>query len=289
MPELSGLELLDAVHAVRPSLPVLLISGFGTYEELRAALDHGAHGFIPKPFSQPQLLAAVEDAIGRATRSEEDLRRRLITPTIATVLANAIEIRNVGMAGHCERLATLALRIGKDIKLTSLELESLQLGAILHDVGKIGVPDRILLKAGPLTAEEERHMHDHPVLGEQILESLEFPWEVRAIVRHHHERWDGSGYPDGLVGDETPRLARIVAISDAVEAMSARRLYRRPLDAQRIVAELAAGRGGQWDPELADVVLRLTEEGEVRIGENGLEVFDSSPAFRPRGNGAGGG
>jgi putative two-component system response regulator len=278
MPDLSGIELLEAVHAVRPSLPVLLISGFGTYEELRAALDRGAHGFVSKPFSQTQLLAAVEDAIGRATRSEEDLRRRLITPTVATVLANAIEIRNVGMAGHCERLATLALRVGREVALPGRELEALQLGAILHDVGKIGVPDRVLLKAGPLNQEEERHMQTHPVVGEEILESLDFPWQVRAIVRHHHERWDGQGYPDGLAGEETPLLARIVGVSDAVEAMSARRLYRRPLDAPRIVEELSAGRGRQWDPELVDVVLRLVERGDVRIGEEGLEVFDSAPS-----------
>jgi putative two-component system response regulator len=276
MPDLSGIELLEAVHAVRPSLPVVLISGFGTYEELRAAIDRGAHGFVSKPFSQAELLAAVEEAIGRATRSEADLRRRLITPTLATVLANAIEIRNVGMVGHCERLATLALRIGREIGLPGLEAEALQLGATLHDVGKIGVPDRILLKPGPLSKEEETHMHGHPALGEQILESLEFPWQVRAIVRHHHERWDGGGYPDRLAREETPLLARIVGISDAVEAMSARRLYRQPLDALRIVEELKAGRGRQWEPALVDIVLRLVEAGEVRIGEEGLEVFERS-------------
>jgi putative two-component system response regulator len=274
MPELSGLELLDAVHAVRPSLPVVLISGFGTYDELRAALERGAHGFVPKPFSQAELLAAVEEAIGRATRSEEDVRRRLITPTLATVLANAIEIRNVGMAGHCERLATLALRIGRELGLSGLELEALQLGAILHDVGKIGVPDRVLLKAGPLNQEEQRHMHRHPALGDQILEGLEFPWQVRSIVHHHHERWDGHGYPGRLAGDETPLLARIVGVADAVEAMSARRLYRQPLAPDRIVEELKVGRGRQWDPVIVDVVLRLIECGDVRVGEEGLEVFE---------------
>ena len=273
MPDLTGIELLEAVRSVRPSLPVVLVSGFGTYDDLRAALDRGAHGFVPKPFTQSELLTAVEQAIGRATKTEADVRRRLITPTIATVLANAIEIRNMGMQGHCERLATLALRIGREIGVPGRDVEALQLGAILHDVGKVGVPDRILLKAGALTQEEERHMQGHPALGEQILEGLEFPWQVRAIVRHHHERWDGRGYPDGLAGEEIPLLARIVAISDAVEAMSARRLYRRPLDAATITQELLDGRGRQWDPLLVDVLLALVERGEVAFGESGLDVF----------------
>src|SRR5437868_5118812 len=238
MPGLSGLELLELVRARRASLPVVLVTGAGTYDTLNQALTRGAAGLVTKPFAHADLQAAVGHALERSARSREELRERLLAPTLASALANAIEARDSYLHGHCERLAALALRIGEELALPVPELETLKLGAILHDVGKIGIPDRVLLKPGQLDDEERRIVEAHPVIGDKLLEPLDLLAAARPIVRHHHERWDGQGYPDGLAGRHIPLAARIVAVSDSVEVMSSRQLYRAPLVPEQIVAEL---------------------------------------------------
>ena len=272
MPGLSGLDLLEAVRARRPSLPVVLVTGAGTYENLSSALTRGAAGLVTKPFSHAQLQTAVADAIERAAKREEDLRERLLTPTLASALANAIEARDYELSGHCERLATLAVRISEQLDLAPPQIESIRLGAILHDVGKVGIPDRVLLKPGPLDDEELALVQTHPLLGDSILEPLDLLAHVRPIVRHHHERWDGAGYPAGLAGEAIPIGARIVAVADSVEVMSSRKLYRRPLDAAQVIEELRRCSGAQWDSRIVDVALELIESGEVRITATGLEL-----------------
>jgi putative two-component system response regulator len=277
MPGLSGLELLGLARTQRPSLPVLLVTGAGTHGNLREALARGAAGLVMKPFSHRELLQAVAAAIDRAERSERDLRERLLTPTLASVLANAIEARESSLSGHCERMAVLATRLGERLGLAEDELETLRMGAILHDVGKIGIPDRVLLKADPFTDEERTLMRTHALVGHQLLEPLE-PLEllgaVRPAVRSHHERWDGSGYPDGMAGEQIPLAARIVAVADAVEAMSADRVYRDSLKGAEIRRELEAGRATQWDPALVDLVLEMIETGELDFSLEGLQLRD---------------
>src|SRR5437764_11814615 len=154
MPGLSGLELLEAVRARRASLPVVLVTGAGTYDTLSQALTRGAAGLVTKPFAHAELQSAVTDALERANRSREELRERLLAPTLASALANAIEARDSYLHGHCERLASLAVRIADELQLPPDEIETLRLGAILHDVGKIGIPDRVLLNTCPLGAVE---------------------------------------------------------------------------------------------------------------------------------------
>ena len=286
MPGLSGLELLDLVRAQRPSLPVLLVTGAGTHGNLREALARGADGLVMKPFSHRELLQAVAAAIDRANRSERELRERLLTPTLASMLANAIEARESSLSGHCERMAVLATRLGERVGLAEDELETLRMGAILHDVGKIGIPDRVLLKAGRFTDEERALMRTHPLVGHQLLEPLELIAPVRPVVRSHHERWDGAGYPDGLAGERIPIAARIVAIADAVEAMSADRVYKPALNRAEIICELQAGKAKQWDPLLVDLVLDMIESDELdftldglHVGENGDTPAETKPIF----------
>jgi putative two-component system response regulator len=255
MPGLSGLELLDAVRERRASLPVVLVTGAGTYDVLTEALAQGAAGLVTKPFSHDQLVDAVGDAIERSRRSEEELRERLLAPTLASALANAIEARSTDLHGHCERLACLAVLLAQRLGLTESEIEAVRLGAILHDVGKIGIPDSVLLKPGPLDDDEFGVIQTHTLIGDRLLEPLDLLAHARPIVRHHHERWDGTGYPDGLAGEEIPLGARIVAVADAIEAMSAERVYRRALSPDEIVAELLAQRGIAWDPRIVDLAL----------------------------------
>ncbi len=274
MPGLSGLELVEAARARRASLPILLVTGAGTYDTLSEALTRGASGLVTKPFSHAQLNTAVNHALERASASRDDLRERLLAPTLASALANAIEARDSYLHGHCERLAALAVRIGEVLSLSADEMETLRLGAILHDVGKIGIPDRVLLKPGALDEEEWLIAKQHPLIGDKLLEPLDLLAGARPIVRHHHERWDGDGYPDRLAAEDIPLGARIVAVADSVEAMSSRQLYRKPRTTEEIVAELCRQRGAQWDARIVDVVLRLLETGELVLAEEGLRLLE---------------
>jgi putative two-component system response regulator len=277
MPDLSGLELLEVMRLHRPSLPVVLVTGANTRDNLSEALTRGADGLVAKPFTQAELQEAVERALDRAGRSERDLRERLLTPTITSALANAIEAREEGMRGHCERLTVLAMRLGLGVGLGEDEIETIRLGALLHDIGKIGIPDRVLLKPSGLTPEETELMRTHTIIGDNLLEPIDLLATVRPIVRSHHERWDGCGYPDGLAGEAIPLGARIMAVADAVEAMSAKRVYREPLSEPQIVIELERGRGTQWDPTLVDLVLKLIETDAVSFSAEGLCISQVLP------------
>jgi putative two-component system response regulator len=271
MPGLTGLELLEEVRARRPSLPVILVTGAGTYENLSEAVARGADGLVIKPFSHADLQQAVADALERARRTEFDVRERLLAPTIAATLANAIEARDGELQGHCERLGEVAVRIALELGLGNGQVDRIRLGAVLHDVGKIGIPDTVLRKNGTFDEQERALMREHPVIGDRLLAPLELT-EVRAIVRHHHERWDGAGYPDGLAGDEIPLAARIVGVADAIEAMSAPRPYRSSLSRRVIVEELESGSGRQWDPAVVATALRLIEDGAFRFTPEGVRV-----------------
>jgi putative two-component system response regulator len=274
MPGLSGLELLESVRARRASLPVVLVTGAGTYDTLSQALTRGAAGLVTKPFAHSDLQAAVGDALERASRSREDLRERLLAPTLASALANAIEARDEYLHGHCERLAALAVRVAELLGLKADEVETVRLGAILHDVGKIGIPDRVLLKPGALDDEERRIVETHPEIGDKLLEPLDLLAGARPIVRHHHERWDGTGYPDRLAATAIPLGARIVAVADSVEVMSSRQLYRQPRTPDQIVQELLEWRGKQWDPTVVDLVLDLIASGELALSTDGLHLLE---------------
>ncbi|HEY8644292.1 MAG TPA: response regulator [Gaiellaceae bacterium] len=277
MPGLSGLELLEAVRARRASLPVVLVTGAGTYDTLSQALTRGAAGLVTKPFAHSDLQSAVADALERAARSREELRERLLAPTLASALANAIEARDEYLHGHCERLAALAVRVAELLDMPPEEVETVRLGAILHDVGKIGIPDRVLLKPGPLDDEERRIVETHPEIGDKLLEPLDLLAGARPIVRNHHERWDGDGYPDRLSGVAIPLGARIVAVADSVEVMSSRQLYRQPRTPDQIVAELREWTGKQWDPQIVDLVLALIDSGELELRTDGMRLLEQAP------------
>jgi putative two-component system response regulator len=277
MPGLSGLELLETIRAKRASLPVVLVTGAGTYDTLSQALTRGAAGLITKPFAHAELKEAAAHALERASRSREELRERLLAPTLASALANAIEARDSYLHAHCERLASLAVRLGELLDLPGEEIETIRLGAILHDVGKIGIPDRVLLKPGPLDVDDRAILEQHPVIGDRLLEPLDLLAAARPIVRHHHERWDGSGYPDRLAGDAIPLGARIVAVADSVEVMSSRQLYRKPRTPAESVEELRTWSGAQWDPHVVELTLGLIDSGELDLSTEGMRLLERVP------------
>ena len=276
MPDGSGFELLETMRIRRPNLPIVLVTGATTRDDLSEALARGADGFVAKPFTHTELELALTKALDRAGRTERDLRERLLTPTLTSALAGAIEAREEGMGAHAERLTRLAMRLAAEVGLPDQQIETIRLGAMLHDVGKIGIPDSVLLKPSALTAEERLLMRAHTEIGDHLLEPLELLAAVRPIVRPPHERRDGLGYPDRLKANAIPIGARIMAVADAVDAMSASRVYRAALPKAEIVSELQRGRGTQWDPAIVDHALRLIGSGEITFERDGLELADSS-------------
>jgi HD-GYP domain-containing protein (c-di-GMP phosphodiesterase class II) len=167
-------------------------------------------------------------------------------------LAAAVEAKDELSLGHAQRVADNARRLGTRLRLPQDELEALYRGAMICDIGKIAVPDAILLKSGPLNTEELMRMEEHPVIGENIVRPLRSAANLLPIIRHHHERFDGGGYPDGFSGDRIPRIARIVAVCDAFDALITERPYRQRHSVEAALAILSDGAGKQWDPELIE-------------------------------------
>jgi putative nucleotidyltransferase with HDIG domain len=170
-------------------------------------------------------------------------------------LAARAEMREAYSATHPKRVASAAVHIGRRLGLCDSDLVALYRGGLTHDIGKIFVPDAVLHKPGPLNAEEEMQMREHPIIGERILQHLESAADILPIIRHHHERFDGGGYPDGLTGHNIPLFARIVSISDAHDALSSDRPYRTRRDQGDVIETLMRGAGHQWDRELVSFFL----------------------------------
>jgi HD-GYP domain-containing protein (c-di-GMP phosphodiesterase class II) len=221
----------------------------------------------PKPFddSECALLEAVAEscahalARGRLARERDELFHRLEQTNlgIAAALAAALEAKDHYTADHARSIADLAVHVGVKLGMTITEVRDLRLGAILHDIGKIAVPDAILNKPEGLTGEELEIVKTHTVVGEQILAPVPFLDGVRRIVRHDHERWDGAGYPDGLRGEEIPLGSRIVFVVDAFHAMTSDRPYRQAMNEDVAIADLMASAGSQFDPAVVEAFVRV--------------------------------
>jgi response regulator RpfG family c-di-GMP phosphodiesterase len=294
LPGMDGLAFARQLRGDRTTkeIPIVVLSGSdgGTSE---AALGAGADSFLSKPFSPLELLAIVERLSGglhgipfRAMKKREpqeqlllyarDLRhlleiergqRHLVESayheTVAA-LATALETKDTGTRAHSQRVQRYALELTKAIDPALIDDPSTEYGFLLHDVGKIGIPDGILLKPGPLTGAERRRMETHTVLGEQMLGGVAFfRGEGLRVVRSHHERWDGTGYPDGIGGTEIPLGARIFAVADSLDAMTSDRPYRSAVAWDEAVDEILAQAGRQFDPEIVQAFV---------AGEHGLRA-----------------
>ncbi|GAC1582826.1 MAG: hypothetical protein NVS3B24_21130 [Candidatus Dormibacteria bacterium] len=207
-------------------------------------------------------IGALTVAFNAMTTRLADGRTQIEKSAEATIqtLAFAIDARDSYTHGHSLRVTRYSVELARSAGFDEEDLERLRRGCLVHDIGKIGIPDRILSKAGPLTRRQWQAMRRHPELGAEMLAPLDWPAEVLEIVRNHHERWDGSGYPDRLVAEETPRLARLVAICDTLDAMTSDRPYRRGFPYERAAAEIEAGAGTQFDPTM---VRHFLAAGEV--------------------------
>lgn len=219
-----------------------------------------------KPFYKQdlQMLSTISGSITIAVENAklyENLHKSYFSTVSA--LAEAIETKDPYTRGHSERVSRYAVVIAGAMNLPPFEIEGIRVAGILHDVGKIGLQEGILLKFAPLTDAEFNVIKEHPVVSARIIDRAEFPWEVKLLARHHHERYDGSGYPDKLKGEEIPLGARVLAVADTYEALMADRPYRRGFPKEKALKIIKEVTGTQLDPEIVKVFLNLAEKEEI--------------------------
>jgi putative two-component system response regulator len=251
MPGMDGYEVCRRIKAGPGGrlLPVVMITALNQTDDRVRALESGADDFMAKPVERVELVARVRSALRlKALYNTLDSAEQVIFS-----LAAAVEAKDSLTEKHTQRVGESARHLGSRLGMPDVALDALYRGGIIHDIGKIGVPDSILLKPGALDPEETIRMRSHVLIGENIVRPLRSASTLLPIIRHHHERIDGRGYPDGLRGREIPRLARIVAVCDAFDALVNDRPYRPRLPVDRALAVLVDGAGHQWDPEVVDL------------------------------------
>jgi len=268
MPGLSGLQvcrLLKQDPEVRMT-PVLLLTGQGATRDFVEGLDAGAEAFLRKPPDRMELLAQVRSLL----RMKGYTDRMVRAEAVVLSLGRSVEGKDPHTEGHCERLASYGTRLGRRLGLDQLALESLHIGGFLHDIGKVAVPDAILLKPGALSEEEWEIMKQHPLTGEHICAPVHSFSPVLPIIRHHHEKWDGSGYPDGLLGEDIPFAARVLQIVDVYDALTNERPYKAALSAAAsldIMRDEVAR--GWFDPVCYTAFASLVHEDPAGLLDNG--------------------
>jgi putative two-component system response regulator len=272
MPQMDGFELCRLLKGSLKTrlIPVILLTAIGE-EHKQAGIEAGADDFLNKPVSLGDLRVRMRSLI-RMKAFTDELES---AETVLMTLAASIEAKDPYTEGHCERLADMAQALGKALGVNEGLLKALQRGGYLHDLGKIAIPDSILLKPERLTPEERGIIKQHPVTGERICRPLRSLRAVLPIIRHHHEKWDGSGYPDGLSGEAIPFGARILQVVDVFDALTTDRPYRRALprsEGLRVLEEEAEK--GWWDPRIVQAFRMLvatlpSRTQDRRAGEPG--------------------
>jgi putative two-component system response regulator len=273
LPGMSGLDVCRRLRADprTVALPIILVTGQSASRDVVAGLDAGADDFVRKPYDEAELMARVRSVLRLARVTAEMVGAH----GVIAALANAVEAKDSTTELHCQRLAGLAHQLGMQVGLEPAALKGLVFGALLHDIGKIGVSDAILTKPGPLTRQEWAEMRLHPLIGERICEPLATASQFSPIVRHHHERWDGAGYPDGLRGEQIPMGARIVGLVDSFDAIIHDRPYRPARSVDEALDELRRESGAQFDPDLVPLFLPLVLQEHYEIRTPGTRALEA--------------
>ena len=264
MPDVSGLDVCAELKqgADTRLIPIVLMSGRGDRQTRIAGLAAGADDFLDKPIDTQELSARIRSLV-RVKRMTDELES---AESFVLALGRVIEARDPGTEGHCERLATYATALSAGLGLDAAAADTLQRGALLHDIGKIAIPDRLLTKKTRLTAREYELMKRHTLIGDDLCRPVKSLEAVRPIVRHHHERLDGRGYPDGLGGEQIPLVAQIVTVVDVFDALTTDRPYRRALSlesAWRIMRQEA--RNGAYSSDLVERLIDLHRRGCIDV------------------------
>jgi len=278
MPEMDGIELLKKVKAMYPNMLVIMVTAYPEIDLAVEAMRIGAYDFIIKPADLELVILSVKKALEKK-RLEEELEdyhknlEKLVEERTAKlqlayrilkkahldsvkVLAEAIDAKDPYTRGHSDRVKRMSLKIATSLGFTEERMEILEYGALLHDIGKIGIKDEILQKPGALSSEEYQTIQEHPLIGVKIVEGVEFFKDKIPMIRNHHEHYDGRGYPDGLVGEAIPLEARIIAVPDAFDAMASLRPHRNAMPLKDILLEMEEYKGKQFDPKMLGIFLK---------------------------------
>ncbi|MDP1759429.1 MAG: response regulator [Thermodesulfovibrionales bacterium] len=251
MPGMNGYDLCKRLKEKSGAIffPVILVSSLSELEDKIAGIEAGADDFITKPFKSIELTTKVRSLL-KFKKLQEELDH---SESVILTLAVALESKDPYTKGHSERVGNLSAEFAAFIGLPEKEQVSIKKAGIIHDIGKIGIGDHILHKSGVLTKEEIRFIEQHTVIGEKICKPLYSLSVILPIIRHHHERWDGEGFPDGLKGEQIPIMVRILSIVDTFDAMVSERPYRKPISTEKALKKMEEEKNsGQWDPILLE-------------------------------------
>lgn len=273
MPEMSGFETLKSIkeNPVTKDIPIIFLTSDTDPETERKCFEMGAHDFIVKPFQKATLKSRVSrtiDLINLQSNLETELLEK--TKQIARIslksmmmIANTVDRKDPLASNHSTNVARFSVEIAKKLGWSADEIYNLQNLALVHDIGNIGVPDKIIRKSGSLTYEEFETVKRHTTVGKSILEDMTVIKKAAEIAETHHERYDGKGYPHGLSGDAIPIESRIIAVADAFDSMTTDRSYRKKLSNDELLSEFTKGRGTQFDPTVADIAIDLIKNNEL--------------------------
>ncbi len=279
MTPLHGDEVVEEIRKFNKELYILLLTG---HKDLAPPLETikrlDIQGYCEKSDKFDQLLLLIEsaiksvkqmDEIKRINEKLEDSKEQLEQAYLDMVqtLRYTVEAKDSYTRGHSDRVSEYSVLIGEKLGLPAEQIKTLRIGGLFHDIGKIGIPDSILLKPAKLTDEEYSQIKNHPSIGAHILGSAAIFQDIIPIVKHHHERYDGNGYPSKLKGEEIPYLARIAAVADTFDAMTSRRSYRGPIDVEHVKEEIKICEGTQFDPQIAEVFIEILNNDFDKIKE----------------------
>ncbi len=268
MPGIDGFEVCRRIKNTPETrlTPVVLITGLSATEDRINGINAGADDFLSKPIDFSELLARTRSLL-KLKQYTDELEN---AETVLFTLAQSIEARDPYTHGHCERLAQMSSRLGERLRLPDDDIKALRWAGIVHDVGKVAVPDSILLKPGPLTPEEIVIMRKHAEVGERICAPLRSFRLVLPIIRHHHEKRDGSGYPDALSGEAIPLTARILQLADVYDALTTNRPYRTAVSSEEALSMMnQEAISGWWDPDLFSTFQQMIRESHSAVGPHG--------------------
>ncbi len=281
MPEMDGMKLLQWIRSHDKDVPVIMVTAMHDLSTALEAIRRGAYDYILKPFEKDQLFLSVRRALEHRRLLVENRRyqqelEELVEDRTAQLrgaldqleqsyddtleaLGGALDLRDAETEGHCKRVTVFSLAICKALQVEPKHLPEIARGAFLHDIGKMAIPDSILRKPGPLTPDEQEVMRTHCAIGHEMLSRVPFLRGVAGIVLAHQERYDGTGYPRGLKGEEIPLGARIFAVADTLDAMTSDRPYRSALSLEQAKAEIRRCAGTQFDPKIAEAFLSIPD------------------------------
>lgn len=266
MPEMDGYTFFRAVRS-RPewiSIPFLFLTARGEKADVLAGKDLGAEDYLVKPLSRDELVTAVRARLERSQQLRV-VQLQQAYETSLTVLANAIEVRDQYTRGHVERVMAYSFALAEFLGWHTHQMEQLRFGAILHDIGKLHIRESILCKREPLTLQEWAEIRNHPITGAEMIKDIPYLAPAVPVIRYHHERWDGKGYPEGLAGEEIPLAARIVAIADCFDAMTTARPYSPARSPQEACEEILANAGTQYDPAVVRAFQKAWEAWRIQV------------------------